>query len=255
MDDALAAPGGALFANLGCIACHTKPDADGPDEHDRVPLAHVKAKWRPDALRAYLRDPAKGYAWNRMPHFRLGETEADQLAAYLLTTASREFPDAPKGDAARGAQLLVASGCINCHAGVPPTTTPTLAATLRSSWTKGCLGSDAAARGAAPDFGFTPAQREAFVAFAASGFGSLKQDDPEEFTERQIANLRCTACHSRDGQPSIWSQLDEEGHHPAKRRAARGRRRQTNLHDRTAGTHLDRGEAAARLPRDLHCRA
>jgi mono/diheme cytochrome c family protein len=210
IDDTLAAPGGALFANLGCIACHTKPDSDAPDEHDRVPLAHVKAKWHPDALRAYLQDPAKSYAWNRMPHFRLNETEADQLTAYLLTTAHREYTDAPKGDAARGAQLLATSGCLNCHAGLPPTTTPDLAATLKSGWTKGCLGADAAARGKAPDFGFRPAQRESLAAFAASGFTSLKQDAPEEFAERQIRNLRCTACHARDGQPSIWSQLDEE---------------------------------------------
>jgi len=210
IDDSLAAPGGALFANLGCIACHTKPDADGQDEHDRVPLTHVKAKWLPDALRTYLQDPAKSYAWNRMPHFRLSETEADQLTAYLLTNASREFKDAPKGDATRGAQLLATSGCLNCHAGVPPTTTPALTATLKSGWTKGCLASDAATRGKAPDFAFTPAQRESLLAFAASGFESLKQDAPGEFAERQIKNLRCTACHARDGQQSIWSQLEEE---------------------------------------------
>ncbi|MEP6669826.1 MAG: c-type cytochrome [Chthoniobacter sp.] len=210
VDDALAAQGGALFANLGCIACHTKPDADGQDEHDRVPLAHVKAKWHRNALHSYLENPAQNYAWNRMPHFRLSEKEADQLTDYLLATANREFSGAPKGDATRGAQLLATSGCLNCHANVPPTTTPALAATLQSGWTKGCLGADAPSRGKAPDFGFTPPQREALVAFAANGFASLKQDAPEEFAERQIKNLRCTACHQRDGQPSVWSQLDEE---------------------------------------------
>lgn len=210
IDDALVAQGGALFANLGCIACHTKPDFDGPDEHDRVPLSHVKAKWHRNALQAYLQDPAKSYTWNRMPHFRLTETEANQLTEYLLGTANREFTGAPQGDAARGSQLLVASGCLNCHAGVPPTATPNLAVTLQSGWAKGCLSPDAAARGKAPDFGFTPAQREALVAFAADGFGSLKQDTSAEFTERQIKNVRCTACHQRDGQPSVWSQLEEE---------------------------------------------
>jgi mono/diheme cytochrome c family protein len=209
-DDALVAQGGALFANLGCIACHTKPDAEGNDEHHRVPLSHVKAKWHRNALLAYLQDPAKSYAWNRMPHFRLNETEANQLADYLLANANREFTGAPKGDATRGAQLLAASGCLNCHANVPPTTTPALAATLKSGWTKGCLGTDATARGKAPDFGFTPPQRDALVAFAASGLTSLKQDASGEFAERQITNLRCTACHQRDGQQSVWSQLEEE---------------------------------------------
>ena len=46
--------GGALFANFGCIACHTPPDFQGDDEHKRVPLAHIKAKWQPPALREYL---------------------------------------------------------------------------------------------------------------------------------------------------------------------------------------------------------
>jgi len=210
IDDTLVAQGGALFANLGCIACHTKPDADGNDEHDRVPLSHVKAKWHRNALLAYLKDPTKSYAWNRMPHFRLTDTEANQLTEYLLGTANREFTGPPKGDAARGGQLLASSGCLNCHAGVPPTITPSLAATLQGGWTKGCLGADAAARGKAPDFSFTPAQREALIAFAADGFASLKQDASAEFTERQIKNLRCTACHQRDGQQSVWSQLEEE---------------------------------------------
>ncbi len=210
VDASLADKGGALFANLGCIACHTKPDADGQDAHSRVPLTHVKAKWHPSALVEFLKDPAKNYAWNRMPHFRLSDEEATQLAAWLLTTATQEFPAGPPGDATRGAQLLTTSNCLNCHAGVPPTTTPPLAALLQSGWSKGCLVAEAGARGKAPDFNFTSTQREALVAFAASGFNSLKQDVPAEFADRQIKNLNCAACHSYDGQPSVWSQLEEE---------------------------------------------
>lgn len=210
VDASLADAGGALFANLGCIACHTKPDADGQDSHARVPLNHVKAKWQPAALVAYLLDPPKNYTWARMPHFRLTDDEASRLAAFLITTASQEAPEAPKGDATRGAQLLATSNCLNCHAGVPPTTTPALAATLQGDWKKGCLAPEPAGRGTAPDFAFTPEQREALLAFAASGFDSLKQDSPAEFAERQVKNLNCAACHSRDGQPSVWSQSEEE---------------------------------------------
>ncbi len=210
LDDALVPQGGALFANLGCIACHTRPDADGKDEHNRTPLAHVRAKWQAPALTEYLLDPQKNYAWTRMPHFRLSADEAAKLTAYLFLSAKQESPAGPKGDATRGAQLLVSAGCLNCHAGLPPSTTPTLALTLKSGWAKGCLAPDAAARGKAPDFAFTPVQREALAAFAASGFTSLKQDTPLEFAERQVTNLRCAACHSHDGKQSTWSQLDNE---------------------------------------------
>ncbi|MEO7319369.1 MAG: c-type cytochrome, partial [Chthoniobacteraceae bacterium] len=131
-DDTAPAPenaplGGALFANFGCIACHTTPDFQGEEEHNRVPLSHLKAKWQPPALREYLKDPAKNYASSRMPHFRLTEEEAERITAYLLSGTQREFPAGPAGDAAKGAQILVTSGCLNCHAGMPPTTQPTLA--------------------------------------------------------------------------------------------------------------------------------
>ena len=202
--------GGALFANLGCIACHTPSDHQGRDEFSRIPLSHVKAKWQPPALREYLKDPAKSYASARMPHFRLTEEEAERLTAYLLSGTQRGFPDGPAGDAAKGAQLLVSAGCLNCHAGLPPTTQPTLSATLATGWTKGCLADDSKERGAAPDFVLNAEQREALRAFAASGFGSLKQDTPIEFAERQIQNLRCAACHPRDQQLSTWAQVENE---------------------------------------------
>ena len=212
LDPALLPQGGALFANLGCIACHTRPDAEAAakDEHNRIPLAHVRAKWHAPALTAYLQDPAQGFAWSRMPHFRLSDDEAAKLTAYLFLSAKREFPAGPKGDATRGAQLLVSAGCLNCHAGLPPTTAPTLAATLQTGWLKGCLAPDATARGKAPDFALTAKQREALAAFAATGLGSLKQDAPAEFAERQITAQRCIACHARDGHASVWSQVESE---------------------------------------------
>jgi cytochrome c1 len=199
--------GGALFANFGCIACHTTPDFEGDDEHRRIPLSHVKAKWQPRALREFLKDPAKDYPHARMPNFRLTDEEAERLTSYLIENAKPEFPQAPKGDATKGATLLVSAGCLSCHAGAPMVGTPKLA---DLNWTKGCLAPDASARGKAPDFGFAPEQRDALVAFAAGGFDSLKQEAPVEFAERQMANLRCTACHSRDGGPSVWSQLEGE---------------------------------------------
>jgi mono/diheme cytochrome c family protein len=210
VDEALVPAGAALFANLGCIACHQTPEFQGEDEHNRVPLAHLKAKWQSPALTAYLKDPQATYQWARMPNFRLTDEEAAQLTAYLLSGTQKEFAAGPKGDAAKGGQLMVSVGCLNCHAGMPPTTAPKLVDTLKSGWTKGCLAPDEAGRGKAPDYKLTPAQRDALISFAAVGFDSLKQDTPLEFAHRQIRNLNCTACHAHDGQSSTWSSLEGE---------------------------------------------
>jgi len=210
IDETFIPEGGALFANLGCIACHSKPGIEEPDPKGRIPLGHLKGKWHPAALTAWLKDPAKNYQWNRMPHFRLSDEEAARLTAYLIGTAIHAFPSGPKGDASKGGALLVTAGCLNCHAGLPPTTAPKLDATLERGWATGCLAPDAAARGKAPDFVLTPAQRDALQAFASAGFASLKQDPPAEFAERQIKNQRCTACHARDTEQSLWSQLEDE---------------------------------------------
>ena len=214
LDAAQVAPGGALFANLGCIGCHQRPDAevDGkPETLGRIPLAHLSDKYqlRAEALAAYLREPAKHYPATRMPNFRLSEEESGQLANYLLANGRMIKRQPLKGDPTRGAALLVSAGCLNCHAGMPPTTQPPLAKVLAAG-PKGCLAPDGAGRAQAPDFGLAPAQREALLAFLATDLASLKQDTPAEFAERQVRNLNCVACHTRDGQGSAWSKVDGE---------------------------------------------
>ena len=209
LDLKLAPQGGALFANLGCIGCHQRPDATGTDAYDRIPLGHLRDKWQPAALVEFLKDPAKNYPATRMPHFRLENEEATQLASYLIAHSRVTKREAIAGDAARGAALLVSAGCLNCHAGMPATTQPTLATVLKAG-DKGCLGPDDKTRAAAPDFAFSPGQRDALKAFLATDLSSLKQDTPAEFAERQIKNLNCTACHARDGQGSTWSKVDGE---------------------------------------------
>lgn len=209
LDLKLAPQGGALFANLGCIACHQRPDATGAEAHDRIPMGHLRDKWRSAALVEYLKDPSKNYAATRMPHFRLEDEEATQLAAYLIANSRVTKREAMKGDATRGAALLVSAGCLNCHAGMPATTQPTLAAVLKAG-DKGCLAPDDKARAIAPDFALTTSQRSSLKAFLATDLASLKQDTPAEFAERQIKNLNCVACHARDGNVSVWTKVDGE---------------------------------------------
>ena len=209
LDLKLAPQGGALFANLGCVACHQRPDAEGKDAQDRIPLGHIRDKWHAAPLVEFLKDPAKNYPSTRMPHFRLEDEEAAQLAAYLVVNSRQIKRQALAGDAARGAALIVSGGCLNCHAGMPATTQPTLATVLKSG-DKGCLSPDDKARANAPDFALTAAQRASLKAFLATDLASLKQDTPAEFAERQIKNLNCVACHSRDATVSTWTKVDAE---------------------------------------------
>ncbi len=207
--DEIAAAGGGLFANLGCIACHTTPDFSAKDEHARIPLAQVAAKFQPAALGEYLKNPTAHSTWTRMPNFRLTDDEAAKFSAYLFANAKTESPVTP-GDAGKGKALVTALGCANCHAipgiekGALPA--PALAAVMKAG-AKGCLAKEA---GKAPGFGLSPAQRESLAAFLATDLASLKQDTPAEFAERQIARLNCTACHPRDGQQSTWQKVEEQ---------------------------------------------
>jgi hypothetical protein len=158
----------------------------------------------------YLLDPTTGYPATKMPHFRLDLREAESLAAYLVTTAKREFSQAPDGDPTRGAQLLVSAGCLQCHAGMPPATAPTLDAVLTNNGTGGCVLAGSGSR-TAPAYDLTPEDRSALTTFLKSGAPGLLQDTALDFAKRQTAGLRCGACHAFGSLPSGWSQHEEAG--------------------------------------------
>ncbi|HEY2589361.1 MAG TPA: c-type cytochrome [Tepidisphaeraceae bacterium] len=201
-----ASDGGRLFANLQCIACHTPPDAK--DDPARVPLAYVRAKFKPEPLRQYLLRPEVHYAWNPMPNFHLSDADAGSLAAYLLS-GGKDLPGDNAGDPAKGKQLIASVGCLNCHAigsDKSTATFPALSTLSTNHLNQGCLASDAAARANAPEFDLTDAQRASLIAFLGTDRLSLGVRAAPEFAERQIDALRCTACHARDGGESLLAQ-------------------------------------------------
>jgi mono/diheme cytochrome c family protein len=210
--DESVAQGGQLFAALGCIGCHSKPDAEEIDrERNRVPLKFVNAKFQPGALKSWLLDPQKRYQWSRMPNFHLTDFEADRLVAYLTRNAKGELPASDvKGDAPTGQKLFVSLGCSNCHV-TPALKTQSMQQLLTGSdWTKGCMAADEASRAKAPDFSLTPDQRSALQAIAAAGLTSLHNDVYPEFAQRSIKHLQCNACHARDEVEDRWTSLAEE---------------------------------------------
>ncbi|HEX5244736.1 MAG TPA: hypothetical protein VFW23_15845 [Tepidisphaeraceae bacterium] len=213
--------GGRIFANLDCIACHISPDrakpADKEADADRISFQYIKAKFKPAALVAFLLKPEAHYAWIPMPDFRLTQQEATDLAAYLLAAPAKQVDALPPGDAGRGKQLVESSGCVKCHAIEPKpaasdaTKVASLEAIPSANWNRGCMAADVTQRGSAPVFELTEEQRLAIATLIGTDRKSLARECAPEFAERQIAEMRCIACHTRDGKASLLSgELDAE---------------------------------------------
>jgi cbb3-type cytochrome oxidase cytochrome c subunit len=218
-DEETLTQGGQLFAGLGCIGCHTKPDAEEVDSKGgRLPLKFVNAKFQSGALKAWLMNPTEHYRSVRMPNFHLTDFEADRLVSYLTKNAKGEVTGNDKGDPAKGKELFASTGCANCHSVTPgapahnqSAQTKSMADLLQfSDWTKGCLAKDDAARAKAPDFALTQDQRGALQAIAATGLASLHNDVLPELAQRSLRRLQCNACHNHDEIEDRWSTIADE---------------------------------------------
>ncbi len=220
------AKGGDLYARLGCVGCHVLPDHnDESTLEGRIPLYHVKAKFKPHALVDFLLRPEAHYAAVRMPNFGLSVEEARVIAGFVLSRKGKPLPDTgvaidlSKGDVKRGEALMTTLGCMACHKMNPQTTfankakAPSLSSTvLNADWKRGCMADDddAAGRGKAPQITLDDDQRDALRAFAATDWSSLTRASRVEFSQRQFKTMRCDACHDRDGYESWWASFSDE---------------------------------------------
>jgi mono/diheme cytochrome c family protein len=200
--------GKALFDSLHCAACHNGPDATEADEK-KIDLKQVREKFAPGMLAGFLLKPEAQFVWTRMPNFKLSEDQANQLAAYLNSTADKPKETAGPADGAvieKGRKLVQTSGCLNCHSlklenqfSAKP-----LAELAAQRWQQGCMAALHDEKGKAPEFGFTAEEREALQAFAATDRGSLTRSAPAEFAERQTRLLNCRECHGKvEGVPAF----------------------------------------------------
>jgi mono/diheme cytochrome c family protein len=198
--DDLIAAGGRLFAHRHCIACHTLPDSEKVDvENGRTPLSYLKAKYKPAALFAFLKNPQQHYAWIRMPNFKFTDLEAQRLTAFLLSRPQKSLTDV-KGDSTKGKQLVQNAGCLNCHT-LPDKTTSLLKSSDLANLDRGCLSQ---APTTSPNFYFTDQQRKSIAGFIKTARPSLLHESLPEFAQRQILHLRCTACHTRDNTDDLY---------------------------------------------------
>lgn len=208
-DAALAQEGGAHFHELGCVGCHNLPDQASNDP-SRVPLNNVASKYLPGALVAFLKSPEAYHPFTKMPNFRLSDTEANSLAAFLTEASKGKKTKLnvtfPAGDATRGAKLAESLQCGVCHPGMPmsPQTAPVaMDSIFTKDWSlAGCVAPQEK-RGKAPILSIDDNDRAALAAFSKVGPSSLGRDSTPEYVTRQTEALRCTACHAMDSQQAI----------------------------------------------------
>jgi mono/diheme cytochrome c family protein len=212
---AAAKKGMVVYEDRGCIACHRFSAPETEDEFDRLSFHFIAEKYRPGALANFLADPRKHYQWSRMPVVPLSPEEAQQLEAYIRKNVKGEIAEVSlaAADAAAGKTSFTRLGCVQCHktASENPSVAPTAKPWLELS--KGCL-SDGEIRNS-PDFKFTDDQRTAIGTLLQTDGNSLKQSVSTEFTQRQVANLSCIACHQRDNDdadyPYVLLEFGERG--------------------------------------------
>ncbi|MCA9175484.1 MAG: c-type cytochrome, partial [Planctomycetales bacterium] len=209
--------GKTLVHTVGCLACHQLGSLGAAGLFSGGELTHIAAKRTPDFLQRWLQAPESLNADHRMPLFPLSSKERSQVAAYLQTLGQPALAakSAPLDDSlrTRGAQLLAAKGCVQCHrvSGARPSAPPSRSAlTADSNWEDSCLGAPTAKHPGyqlpAPDAGAV-----------RTYIGQLKplanavQPGPAPVAEgaQLMAEHNCTGCHQRNGSPGIGANLND----------------------------------------------
>ncbi len=205
--------GAALFHSVGCVACHepTQPaQSAGPEdifwedggvetpkiEVPSVPLPDLAAKATPEALVAFLLDPAAIRPGGRMPNMTLSEIEARQIAQWLTQGDSGPATNATLDPtkAARGQELFQTLGCASCHTVGGATTSPAAAPLAGKPLSDaGCLSTTPVAN--RPWFALNDAQR---AALRAIPLDAPAPTDADTINHTLLA-LNCYACHERNG--------------------------------------------------------
>lgn len=110
--------GKKLVQELGCLGCHR---IDGTGNVFAPDLSSVGAKVNADWLFAWVKNPQDYLPKTQMPNFRLDDTQAAHITAYLMSLGSKtERPGfaqklADDRMAEAGNRLVGRFGCYGCH--------------------------------------------------------------------------------------------------------------------------------------------
>ena len=89
-DRAAVARGENLYHRVGCVACHAPQNTT--TNLAFTPLPRMAEKWSHDGLRRFLRDPLASRPSGRMPAMQLTDSEAADIAHYLLKETKVSAP-------------------------------------------------------------------------------------------------------------------------------------------------------------------
>jgi len=223
--------GRTMLTRYGCVHCHaiTRPDGSKVEATDHPPsLAHIADKTTREWIYSWLKDPQGYAASTTMPNFKLSDSDASDISAYLVSTSSPRAGDAAAADAkpaliadpAAGPSLYGESFCASCHAvqnaagnlvggDLGPELTR-IGNKAKPDWLAAWLQNPRVYDSTTPmpHYRFTPSQIATLAAFllakSDSDYGSgvhLDAASPQQIAHgrKRIVELGCAACHEING--------------------------------------------------------
>ena len=204
----LIAKGSALWEDLNCVACHRFTTPLEKDEYDRVSLHYTAAKFTPSGLLRFFGKPSLPdlEPRHRQGHLELMATEAAALHAYLRKTSTGtlgKFAEFESSQRKRGEKVFFERNCHQCHENF-------LHSVLGTGYSdatqgnplnlgRGCLADGEPRRGKAPAIPLDKDQKAIVVSYLKTTGCIVSPTSPMEESQRLIRELRCNACHNRDG--------------------------------------------------------
>ncbi len=204
VDAEAAHQGEAIFARVGCVACHAPRDSLARELRipDSVPLGSLAAKYSIESLTEFLEHPHEVRPAGRMPDLQLDHFDASAIANYLLQEQlSTEVVgvESDREAAERGETRFRSIGCSRCHDPIPAESEPPIPIARLD---RGCLGAEA---GSWPHYALTDDERSLIAETLATETTEPTECGRIEFA---MATLGCLACHERDGLGGVTSARD-----------------------------------------------
>ena len=220
-----------LLTRYGCVHCHSiaRPDGTKVLATDHPPsLTHIADKTTRQWIYSWLKDPQAYAASTTMPNYKLSDTDATDISAYLTSTSIPQAGDtatastkpSATADPSAGPSLYGESFCASCHAvqnaagnivggDVGPELTR-IGNKAKPEWLAAWLRNPRIydATTPMPHYRFTPRQITTLTAYlqgkSDSDYGAgvhLDAANPQQIAHgrKLIVELGCAACHEING--------------------------------------------------------